>query len=187
MTSFATKSALSEYFYQSSLGTSVKGLEKKFATNSIRYSYGSEKMIRKSRMTSYESAENRHLNSLGTDNGKIRRCVRAYGDLIFSHCRYPGMTEPCFRKIELQKGSGLEVISGITSPNVTEKIVFLNTIRKCCQGTCTLAHLERLCCRTSDCQRQCYGEHLNIGRETLKYFSAISLPHPKNRRLGRFT
>ncbi|KAI1716755.1 hypothetical protein Ddc_10330 [Ditylenchus destructor] len=187
LTCFSTKSALSEYFYHSALGTSVKGVEQNFATNSIRYSYGGEKTIRKSRMSSYESTGNGHTNSSGTDSYEMRQCVRAYGDLIFSHCRYPGMAEPCFREIELEKGSVLGEISGITSPNLTEKIVILNTVRKCCQGTCTLAHLEKLCCRTSDCLRQCYGKELAVGQDSPKYFDVLSQRHPKNRRMGRFT
>ncbi|KAI1731220.1 hypothetical protein Ddc_00022 [Ditylenchus destructor] len=119
------------------------------------------------------SVRSRHMTSKNA-NEDSRECRQAYEDVIFNHCRYPGMTEPCYQNEEEQEENGN------TKPiNITEKIQ--STVRECCHKTCPLDQLEMICCRTSECLKRCYGSKLDIDPDSYKYFDVLSRPHPKSK------
>ncbi|KAI1722407.1 hypothetical protein Ddc_06564 [Ditylenchus destructor] len=120
-----------------------------------------------------------HKSRRSSENGQnLMECQRAYEEVISHHCRYPGMIDPCYSQ------------NGDHSPriNITKKIQ--STVRQCCESSCPLDRLEKLCCRTSACLKKCYGTHLLLDgipqdADAYKYLDVVvNFPH-KTKKIHR--
>ncbi|KAI1698388.1 cholesterol 7-desaturase [Ditylenchus destructor] len=94
-------------------------------------------------------------NRRSSEKGQnMMECQRAYEEVISHHCRYPGMIDPCYN----QNGD-----HSSHSPRIDISKKIQSTVRQCCESSCPLDRLEKLCCRTSTCLKKCYGTHLLDG------------------------
>ncbi|KAI1709084.1 hypothetical protein DdX_11482 [Ditylenchus destructor] len=122
-----------------------------------------------------------HKSRRSSEKGQnMMECQRAYEEVISHHCRYPGMIDPCYSQNDDHSSHSLRI-------NITKKIK--STVRQCCESSCPLGRLEKLCCRTSTCLKNCYGTHLldSIPQDAdaYKYLDVVvNLPH-KTKKIHR--
>uniref|UniRef100_A0A915DNI5 Insulin-like domain-containing protein n=1 Tax=Ditylenchus dipsaci TaxID=166011 RepID=A0A915DNI5_9BILA len=130
-----------------------------------------------SKARSHRSLRTRHQHDHEW-NSNEQECHMAYEERISHHCRYPGTTEPCYENAEeTSTEQGLKRVKSMS--------------KHCCQKTCSLEELEKLCCRTSDCLKKCYGNRLTEWEDIDKadsslyrYFDVLVKPHPSRKYKG---
>ncbi|KAI1726097.1 hypothetical protein DdX_02792 [Ditylenchus destructor] len=111
----------------------------------------------------------KHLSSLrGQRKRQWNECHLAYEERISQHCSYPGMLEPCYTQ---------NVLNMTDSEKTTFSHAIESIVKECCQVPCSVDYFERLCCRTPDCIKQCYGIEIGSGDQKMnsfRYFDVLT-------------
>ncbi|KAI1722406.1 hypothetical protein Ddc_06563 [Ditylenchus destructor] len=114
--------------------------------------------------SSGRASRHAHTTYRSGHNSAMAECEVAYEERIAQHCRYPGTIEPCYNEDlgDLKVYEDAHHSHHHRSP-VQSWIKSLS--HHCCiknDNACALHRLEKLCCRTPECLKKCYGEKLAL-------------------------
>uniref|UniRef100_A0A915CUE5 Insulin-like domain-containing protein n=1 Tax=Ditylenchus dipsaci TaxID=166011 RepID=A0A915CUE5_9BILA len=154
--------------------------ESPLAVSNNNSSLESENVILKPKRRHSRTPKSRRQHQVDED---LKECHLAYEDRIAHHCRYPGMVEPCYET------PAVEVNANSTNP-IQEVDLVRAVSRQCCRKTCPLKDLEKLCCRTSECLKKCYGSKftdMDKDASLYRYFDVLIKPHPLRKHRTRIS